>query len=214
MERCVFSITSAHTGEGRYPGVHPQTYAGHPLDPGLRRGEQLKGVRFQCFPLIPAKAGIQEFIPKPTRATPWTPAFAGRSGGKGCGFNYIRSSRRKGTFSIPPRREKELACRTDGAREAPLAFFVYILASQRNGTLYTGMTDDLATRMDQHKTKAFQGFTARYDCTRLVWYEPHESRETAFMRERQIKQWQRAWKLRLIEADNPEWTDLYETLNC
>ena len=94
-----------------------------------------------------------------------------------------------------------------------MAFFVYILASQRNGTLYTGMTDDLATRMHQHKTKAFQGFTARYDCTRLVWYEPHESRETAFLRERQIKQWQRAWKLRLIEADNPEWIDLYETLN-
>jgi putative endonuclease len=92
-------------------------------------------------------------------------------------------------------------------------FFVYILASKRNGTLYTGSTDDLGKRIWEHKSKAIKGFTARYGVDKLVWYEAHETREGAFRRERQIKEWQRAWKLALIEETNPEWNDLYDTLN-
>jgi len=87
------------------------------------------------------------------------------------------------------------------------------MASRRNGTIYTGMTDDLAARIYQHKSKAHPGFTAKYDCTQLVWYEVHDSRESAFQRERQIKEWRRVWKLHLIEERNPTWADLYETLN-
>ncbi|MEO1242339.1 MAG: GIY-YIG nuclease family protein [Pseudomonadota bacterium] len=92
-------------------------------------------------------------------------------------------------------------------------FFVYILASKRNGTLYTGSTDDLARRVWEHKEKIVKGFASDHGVDRLVWYEAHETREAAFTRERQIKEWKRAWKLELIEKDNPEWDDLYETLN-
>ncbi len=95
-----------------------------------------------------------------------------------------------------------------------MAFYVYIVASARNGTIYIGMTDDLARRIWEHKEKINAGFTAKYGCDKLVWYETHDSRETAFTRERQIKEWRRSWKLRLIETDNPIWRDLYETLNC
>jgi len=93
-----------------------------------------------------------------------------------------------------------------------LAFYVYMLASGRNGTLYTGSTDDLEQRIWEHKEKVYKGFTARYGVDRLVWYEVHDSRESAFIRERQIKNWKRAWKLKRIEAMNPDWEDLYETL--
>ncbi len=95
-----------------------------------------------------------------------------------------------------------------------MAFYVYIVASARNGTIYTGMTDDLSRRVWEQKEKINAGFTSKYDCDKLVWYEIHDSRETAFTRERQIKEWRRTWKLRLIETDNPTWRDLYETLNC
>lgn len=91
-------------------------------------------------------------------------------------------------------------------------FFVYILANERNGTLYTGSTDDLAKRVWQHKNKIFPGFTSKYDVDRLAWYEAHDTRESALMRERQIKEWKRAWKIVLIESMNPGWDDLYETL--
>jgi len=95
-----------------------------------------------------------------------------------------------------------------------LAFYVYIVASERNGTIYIGMTDDLARRIWEHREKINPGFTAKYGCDKLVWYELHETREIAFTRERQLKEWRRSWKLMLIEADNPTWRDLYETLNC
>ncbi len=95
-----------------------------------------------------------------------------------------------------------------------MSFYVYIVANRRNGTIYTGMTDDIAQRVWQHKTKAFKGFTARYGCDRLVWYQVCETREGAFLRERQIKEWRRSWKLMLIEKANPTWADLYETLNA
>jgi putative endonuclease len=94
-----------------------------------------------------------------------------------------------------------------------MAFYVYIVASRRNGTLYVGQTDALAKRIWQHKTKSLAGFTARYGVSMLVWYEVHSNRESAVIRERQLKEWKRAWKLRLIEQANPDWNDLYETLN-
>ena len=90
-----------------------------------------------------------------------------------------------------------------------MAFFVYILASERNGTLYTGMTDDLVKRVWQHRNKVIPGFTQRYGVKMLVWYEPHDSRESAFMQERRLKKWNRAWKLALIEQKNPRWQDLW-----
>jgi putative endonuclease len=85
--------------------------------------------------------------------------------------------------------------------------FVYILASRRNGTLYIGMTDNLAQRVWQHRVDAVPGFTKRYGVKILVWYEVHESRESAFQRERQLEKWNRTWKLELIEKLNPGWHD-------
>jgi putative endonuclease len=92
-------------------------------------------------------------------------------------------------------------------------FWTYIVASKKNGTIYTGHPDDIAERIWQHKTKAFQGFSAKYDTCILVWCEPFETREQAFRRERQIKDWRRARKLQLIEARNPNWDDLSDTMN-
>jgi len=95
-----------------------------------------------------------------------------------------------------------------------MSFYVYILASRRNGTLYVGMTDDLVRRVWEHRIGALPGFTRRYGVKMLVWYEPHETRETAFHRERQIKKWNRAWKLQLIERSNPTWKDLAGDLSA
>ncbi len=89
-----------------------------------------------------------------------------------------------------------------------MAFYVYILASQRNGTLYAGSTEDLVGRLSEHKQKLTPGFTSKYGVDRLVWYEAHDTRESAFTRERQIKKWNRAWKIELIERSNPGWRDL------
>jgi putative endonuclease len=85
---------------------------------------------------------------------------------------------------------------------------VYIMASRRNGTLYTGVTSDLATRVWQHKSKRLGGFTARYGCTQLVWFEPNFSMIDAIAKEKWVKHLPRAEKLRMIEHDNPEWRDL------
>ena len=95
-----------------------------------------------------------------------------------------------------------------------MAFYTYILASDRNGTLYLGSTDDLARRIYEHKEKLIAGFTAKYGVTRLVWYQVHDTREAAVTCERQMKKWNRAWKLKRIEALNPDWKDLYDMLNC
>lgn len=89
---------------------------------------------------------------------------------------------------------------------------VYILASSRNGTLYTGVTSDIIKRIWEHKNDAVKGFTKRYDVHTLVWYETHETMESAITREKTIKGWKRKWKLELIEKENPQWTDLYEQL--
>ncbi|HYF22961.1 MAG TPA: GIY-YIG nuclease family protein [Caulobacteraceae bacterium] len=91
-----------------------------------------------------------------------------------------------------------------------MAFFVYIMASRRNGTLYVGMTDDLSGRVAVHRGGDMPGFVRKYGVTRLVWFEAHPTRESAFLRERRIKKWNRDWKLALIERDNPDWNDLFE----
>ena len=89
---------------------------------------------------------------------------------------------------------------------------VYILASQRNGTLYVGVTSDLPGRIWQHRADLVPGFTRKYGVHRLVWYEVHSTMESAIMREKTIKGWRRAWKLELIENANPDWRDLYQEI--
>ena len=89
-----------------------------------------------------------------------------------------------------------------------MRFHVYIMASRRNGTLYIGMTDNLNRRVWEHQTGAIPGFTRRYNVKMLVWHQGHETREGAFARERAMKEWHRAWKIRLIEESNPGWRDL------
>ena len=89
-------------------------------------------------------------------------------------------------------------------------YYVYILCNKRNGTLYTGVTSELIKRIYEHKNNLVDGFTKKYNIHRLVWYEIHESAEAAISREKQIKKWDRKWKLELIEKNNSKWNDLYE----
>ncbi len=91
-------------------------------------------------------------------------------------------------------------------------FWVYILASQRNGTLYVGVTNDLQRRVFEHRSEHIAGFTRQYSVTRLVWYEQFSSINDARACESRVKRWHRKWKLKLIEAFNPTWADLYEQL--
>lgn len=90
--------------------------------------------------------------------------------------------------------------------------FVYMMASRLNGTIYIGVTSDLPARVYQHRTGMVDGFTKVYGCTLLVWYEVHDDLDGARFRERQLKKWNRDWKLRLIEEKNADWLDLYESL--
>ena len=90
---------------------------------------------------------------------------------------------------------------------------VYIMASKRNGTLYTGVTSDLNRRVWEHKNDITKGFTKRYGVHTLVYCEFHADMNSAIMREKQIKKWNRAWKLELIEQDNPDWRDLADELS-
>jgi putative endonuclease len=87
------------------------------------------------------------------------------------------------------------------------------MASKRNGTLYVGVTSDLMGRVWQHRENVVAGFTKRHGIHTLVWYEVHETMESAITREKSIKAWKRAWKLELIETSNPSWVDLYESLS-
>ncbi len=89
-------------------------------------------------------------------------------------------------------------------------YYVYILASKKNGTLYTGITKDLLFRVHQHKSDLLVGFTKMYQVHRLVYFEVHENQYDAILREKRIKKWKRPWKISLIEKDNPAWKDLYE----
>lgn len=92
-------------------------------------------------------------------------------------------------------------------------YFVYLLASRRNGTLYVGVTNDLLRRVAEHRDHLVPGFTKTYDVTRLMWFETHEAVEAAITRERQIKAWKRAWKIELFKQTNPDWVDLYPSLS-
>jgi len=91
-------------------------------------------------------------------------------------------------------------------------YFVYLLASQRNGTLYVGVTNDLVRRVYEHKNDVLDGFSKRYGVNQLVWFEATPSVEAAILKEKQIKNWPRAWKVALIERSNPQWLDLYGSL--
>jgi putative endonuclease len=93
-----------------------------------------------------------------------------------------------------------------------MAFYVYLLASRRHGTLYLGVTHDLIRRVHEHKAKSVPGFTARYGVDRLVWFETCDDPTAAIAREKQLKKWRRDWKIRLVEEQNPEWRDLHRAL--
>ena len=92
-------------------------------------------------------------------------------------------------------------------------YAVYLLASSRNGTLYIGVTNNLSIRVHQHRTGKGSEFTSRHGVRLLVWYEYYTDVNEAIAREKQLKKWERKWKLALIEAFNPDWADMYETLN-
>jgi len=91
-------------------------------------------------------------------------------------------------------------------------FHVYLLASRRYGTLYLGVTRDLARRIHEHKSKVLPGFSRKYGVDRLVWYEEYPTAIEAIEREKDIKKWRRQWKVNLIEENNPDWADLYPLL--
>ena len=107
--------------------------------------------------------------------------------------------------------------RSRGFRRGPSDFFtsmanysyVYILANQRNGILYIGVITDLLKRVWEHKNQSVDGFSKQHNIDQLVWFEQHEAIDVAITREKQIKKWHRAWKVRMIEATNPYWNDLY-----
>ncbi len=88
-------------------------------------------------------------------------------------------------------------------------YYVYILASKRNGTLYIGVTNNLLRRVYEHKNGLLEGFTKKYKVTRLVYYEVYQDVQQAILREKRMKKWKREWKINLIERENPEWEDLY-----
>ena len=91
-------------------------------------------------------------------------------------------------------------------------YFVYLMASKKNGTLYVGVTNNLIRRVYEHKNGRIEGFTSRYAVHQLVWFEATPAIEAAIQKEKQIKNWTREWKMALIEQTNPEWRDLYDTL--
>ncbi len=93
-----------------------------------------------------------------------------------------------------------------------MAYFVYILASQRNGTLYVGVTNDLVRRIHEHREKLIGGFTSQYNVTQLVWFDQTASIEEAITHEKRLKRWRREWKIELIEKTNPKWDDLYDSI--
>jgi putative endonuclease len=91
-------------------------------------------------------------------------------------------------------------------------FYVYILASKVGGTLYVGVTNDLVRRVAEHRFKVVEGFTEKYNVVRLVYFEQFDDPENAIRREKRLKKWNRAWKVRLIEENNPNWDDLYRAM--
>ncbi|MCX6713747.1 MAG: GIY-YIG nuclease family protein [Candidatus Vogelbacteria bacterium] len=95
---------------------------------------------------------------------------------------------------------------------SPKIYYIYILASRRNGTLYIGVTNNLVRRVCEHKDKITEGFTKKYSVNKLVYYEEYDDVNNALDREKCLKKWNRKWKLNLIEQDNPEWLDLYDEI--
>jgi putative endonuclease len=134
-------------------------------------------------------------------SSPVIPAHAGIQGGR-------QSLATDATSSLPSFRRTPESRRPTVPRQPA----VYILASQRNGTLYIGVTSELTQRVWQHKNDVIDGFTRRYSVHQLVWYELHETMESAIKREKALKNWKRVWKLQLIENSNPGWQDLYDTI--
>ena len=90
-----------------------------------------------------------------------------------------------------------------------MQYFTYMMASKPNGTIYIGMTNDLVRRVWEHKEHVVEGFTEKYDVSRLVWFEIHTTAENAIKREKRLKRYRRDWKIQMIERDNPNWDDLY-----
>ncbi len=90
-----------------------------------------------------------------------------------------------------------------------MAYYVYLLASKKYGTLYIGVTNNIVRRIHEHKSKVVAGFSKRYSVDRLVWFEIYDDPVTAIEREKELKKWRREWKVRLIEEQNPQWIDLY-----
>ena len=93
-----------------------------------------------------------------------------------------------------------------------MAYYVYILASRRDGAIYVGITNDLVRRVYENRIKAVPGFTTKYNITRLVWFEIYDDPVSAISREKELKKWKRDWKVQLIEKDNPDWDDLFESI--
>ncbi|WP_262047093.1 GIY-YIG nuclease family protein [Bradyrhizobium sp. Bra78] len=93
-----------------------------------------------------------------------------------------------------------------------MAYYVYILASRRDGAIYVGVTNDLIRRTYEHRIKAVPGFTTKYNITNLIWFETCDDLVSAISREKELKKWKRAWKTQLIEKDNPNWDDLYDSI--
>ena len=94
-----------------------------------------------------------------------------------------------------------------------MAYYVYILASRKDGATYVGITNDLVRRVYEHRQKSISGFSSKYNINRLVWFEVYDDPTNAITREKELKKWKRSWKLQLIEAQNPQWDDLYESIN-
>jgi putative endonuclease len=93
-----------------------------------------------------------------------------------------------------------------------MAYYVYILASRKDGAIYLGVTNDLVRRIYEHRIKAVRSFTSKYNITRLVWFEIYDDPISAISREKELKKWKRVWKVQLIEAKNPRWNDLYDEI--
>jgi len=93
-----------------------------------------------------------------------------------------------------------------------MSYYVYIIASRRDGAIYIGVTNNLVRRAYEHRIKAVPGFTSKYNITQLVWFEVYDDPVSAITREKELKKWKRTWKIQLIQAENPEWKDLYESI--
>ena len=93
-----------------------------------------------------------------------------------------------------------------------MAYYVYILASRKDGATYVGVTNDIVRRIFEHRTKAVRSCTFKYNITRLVWFEIYDDPISAISREKELKKWKRVWKTKLIEEKNPQWDDLYDSI--